>query len=160
MKNNKKLFVFIFILSLFSGVLSGIKYLSYRHEANQPKIIINQQTIYLEVVKNAAERTKGLSGRETMEKNQGMLFIFDEPGNYQFWMKEMKFSLDVVFIRGNQIVDIIENVPFPKEQEQPQVMVANERFEKVLELNSGIVKILKIKIGDPVKIFLASESNL
>lgn len=44
------------------------------------------------------QQSRGLSGREKMSENQGMLFVMQSPGRYGFWMKEMKFPLDIFWL--------------------------------------------------------------
>lgn len=121
-------------------------------QKSQAVLKINDQLIQVEVAKTDEEITKGLSGRGKLEENQGMLFVFNKAGNYPFWMKEMKFSLDAVFMNGQKVVDLAENIPFPKNNEQPQAFGAKVDFDKVLEVNSRTVKRLNIKIGDKIEI--------
>ena len=56
-------------------------------------IKIGDEVINVELALTNEERTQGLSGRGNLEKNEGMLFIFDVPGEYYFWMKDMNFQL-------------------------------------------------------------------
>src|SRR3989344_8044864 len=71
-------------------------------------------TIKVEVADTPEKTTLGLSYRESLPENFGMLFIFSEPHIPTFWMKEMNFPLDMIWIReDNTIVDITQNVPQP-----------------------------------------------
>lgn len=98
--------------------------------------------------KNTPEgRAQGLSGREKLGKNEGMFFIFDVPAKYDFWMKEMQFPLDFVWIRGDEVVEVTENVDINRMDLKPKMAV-----DKVLEVNSGWVKENKIKIGDKISL--------
>ena len=72
---------------------------------NQPSNIssgvileIGEETFIVEIADNDEERVRGLSLREPIEANRGMLFIFDVSGNYSFWMKDMLFALDIIWI--------------------------------------------------------------
>lgn len=118
------------------------------------EIKIGNQIIIAEVVKSGAEREKGLSGRETIGVNEGMLFLFDKEGKYSFWMKGMRFPIDIIWIRGGRIVGFEENI-------DPQIGVREadlklyyppEPVDRVLELKAGRVELLRAGIGDPVKI--------
>jgi uncharacterized protein len=97
------------------------------------------------------EKFKGLGGRASMDKNKGMLFIFDHKEKFGFVMRDMQFPLDFVWIDGTTIKDITPNVPLdttlPNKSYQPIVDV-----EKVLELNAGIVDQYHISIGDSIQI--------
>lgn len=120
-------------------------------------MIINKQTIFVELAWTGGERRQGLSGRESLAEDRGMLFIFSAPAVYPFWMNQMKFGLDFVFINGQEVVDLAENIPYPKEGEQPQSVIAKHGSDRVLEINAGMVQKWKIKIGDKV---IFSQENL
>jgi uncharacterized membrane protein (UPF0127 family) len=68
-------------------------------------------TVELEPAQTPAEQAKGLSGRDSLADNQGMLFIFESPDQQCFWMKDMNFSIDMVFLDANKkVVRVDENV--------------------------------------------------
>jgi uncharacterized membrane protein (UPF0127 family) len=154
----RKVFIFLlFLLSFSLAVFLGWRFVKSREKNNQavgPLAIINNQKIYLEIADQPEEARQGLSGRESLPENQGMLFVFSQPGNHSFWMKEMKFNLDFVFINGSQVIDLAENIPFPQSGESPQTVIANQPFDKVLEINQGMIQKLEIKIGDRVSFSL------
>src|SRR3989338_5410577 len=81
-------------------------------------LLVGNNKIFVQVVKTPEELTKGLSGREKLTDDQGMLFIFDRPGNYGFWMKEIKFDLDLIWIKENKIIGITPNVPHPQSADE------------------------------------------
>lgn len=91
------------------------------------------------------ERQQGLAGIDQLLENEGMLFVFDQPGRYAFWMKGMKFPLDFVWIKDDQVIEITEKVGLEQMEIRPKQAV-----DKVLEVNSGFVGRQKLKIGDKV----------
>lgn len=100
------------------------------------------------------KRTEGLAVFNQIDENQGMLFLFNTPGNHAFWMKDMKFAIDIVWIRDKKIVSINRNI-------QPEAGKSDSELAKyypigevdnVLEVNAGWVEKNNIKIGDVVKI--------
>lgn len=115
--------------------------------------------INLELADTAQKRTKGLGYRDFLASGSGMLFIHDETQKYTYWMKGMKFPIDIMWILDDEIVDIIVNVPPPVEGQKDNTL---ERFapvtevNKVLETNAGFVDSNNIQKGD--KIIL--ESNI
>jgi len=150
-ENTKIIFLFliVFALILFVGLASNFK--SF-FQGEEFYVVIKEQKIYVKIADSPEEKKQGLSGRESLAEDRGMLFIYPEPGNYSFWMKEMKFNLDFVFINDQKVVDLKENIPFPKEGEEPQTIRAEATFDKVLEINQGIIEKLGIKVGDEVLI--------
>lgn len=98
-------------------------------------------------IRNTEEgRSQGLSNREKLAEDEGMLFVFDQPGIYSFWMKGMKFDLDFIWIKDNLVMEVTENVGIDRMDIRPK-----EAADRVLEVNSGWVEKQGIKIGDAVK---------
>ncbi len=113
-----------------------------------PTVTIDNATFSVMVAKTEADREKGLSGRNSMPQTEGMIFLFDKPDNYSFWMKDMKFPLDMIFINKDKIVDIFPSVPI---KNQTDMETPREKADSVLEINAGLVKKYNFKIGDLVK---------
>jgi len=102
------------------------------------------QPVLVEVVNTPASITQGLSGRAQLGGSnpqvEGMLFVLPRPQQAAFWMKEMKFDLDLVWIKDNQVVEVTPQVPAPEMSVgelglpiyQPQQVV-----DLVLEVNAG-----------------------
>jgi uncharacterized membrane protein (UPF0127 family) len=119
--------------------------------AKGPYVIIAGVRLSVEVADTPAERGRGLSGREMLPENSGMLFVFDTPGRYGFWMYGMKFPLDIIWIDERlRVVYFVENA-------QPCVNIC-ETYEPpadalyVLEVNAGFVKKYGLKVGDVVEL--------
>ena len=138
-----RIFIKIFLLIILLVILVGVML-----KKKEAKLTINGQTINVEIADNEISRGKGLSGKSMLAENQGMLFVYSRPGRYSFWMNLMKFNLDFIYIKGNKVVDLIEDVPNPKMGEMPKIVNAKTEFDKVLEVNSGTIGKIRIKIGD------------
>ncbi|MDA8431418.1 MAG: DUF192 domain-containing protein [Nitrospiraceae bacterium] len=92
---------------------------------------------------------RGLSGREAMPEENGMLFLLGE-GEYYFWMKGMRYPLDfVVFDRKSRVIDII---PERQPCERCPLIAMPEGTGYVLEINAGLSKKLGIRAGDVFEI--------
>jgi len=112
-------------------------------------VCIKYTCIQAEVVSAFAERGKGLMFRESLAKNKGMLFIFEKEGLYSFWMKNMRFPLDIIWLDLNKkIVDIKENVS--PCGESCETLSPGNKAKYVLEVNAGFTKRNKIKVGESV----------
>lgn len=145
--------VFLFLTAIL--LVLGLFLVSRFHrQPKEPYLVINNHQVLVEIADSPGKITQGLSGRESLAKDRGMLFILPQPGNYPFWMKEMKFNLDFVFIKGQTVVDLVENVPFPQPGEPPQTLIAKEVFDKVLEVNQGLIKKMELEVGDQLELFL------
>jgi len=72
---------------------------------------INNVPIRVEIASTPNERMRGLSGREELSRIDGLLFVFPEPGYHQIWMKDMLFSIDIIWIDENlQVIGIDKNI--------------------------------------------------
>jgi uncharacterized protein len=99
-----------------------------------------------EVAVSDAERAKGLMFREKMGKDDGMVFVFDEPGYHSIWMKNTLIPLSVAFVdTGGTILNIIDMAPH---SENLNFSAGPARF--AIETNKGWFAEKKIKAGDKV----------
>ncbi|KKS98346.1 MAG: hypothetical protein UV73_C0002G0060 [Candidatus Gottesmanbacteria bacterium GW2011_GWA2_43_14] len=125
-------------------------YLKFFKEAGfYSRAVINGRVIKLLVADTPSKRNRGLSFRESLSRDTGMLFIFDKKEAYSFWMNEMKFPLDFLWIDGVLVTDLSENIP-PPDGNNIETVTPQNPVDKVLEVNSGIIKELEIKIGDRI----------
>ena len=129
---------------------------------HQPSYILIQSTsgsfkIKTELAHDNESRRIGLMGRGYLQDGRGMLFLYDKPLHPVMWMKDMKISLDIVFIDENQIVSHIEkNVPPCYEPNDSNCLRyrADEASVMVLELPAGYTEKKGIKEGDRIDLFL------
>lgn len=123
----------------------------------QANVILAGRTFHAAVADTLASRSQGLSGCESMADDQGMLFDFPVPMKYSFWMKDMKFPIDIVWIRGGTVADISEQVSAPAPGATfADLMAAKVKpkaaADAVLEINAGLSKKLGLKTGDAVEV--------
>lgn len=95
-------------------------------------------------------RRKGLSGRASLENDEVMLFVFESEATNFFWMKDMLFNIDMVWLDKNKNVIFIEQNVAPSTY--PNAFGPQTDSLYVLEFNAGVVKTGNIKIGDQVTI--------
>src|SRR5258708_1943690 len=112
-------------------------------------------TINVELANTQEKRAKGLGARDSLAKDSGMLFVFDQATKHQFWMKGMKFALDFIWVRQDRVVDLLPNIPPPAAPDTPDsslpVYSSTVDVDKVLEVNAGFISTHNIKIGDRLK---------
>ena len=158
--NKKTLLVALLVLATAGGIAilwrqKPITPLARQQQNYLHKISVGQQILNVDIAATEAEQVQGLSDRKSMQDNQGMLFDFgagsaSEP---EFWMKDMYFNLDFVWIKNGAVVDITQNVPAPKNFSDPLPLYAPASpVDSVLEVNAGWAEKNNIKIGDLVKI--------
>lgn len=152
MNLNNIIIVFLVILLLFGGLI-------FYQFSNSPKpksqVTIDNQNFSIEVATSSAQQQKGLSGRDKLPQAQGMLFVFKIMDRYPFWMKDMKFPLDIIFINDNKIVSIVNNAsPLKKDESNPPLYLPDGPITSALEINGGLAKKYGFKKNDTVTIKL------
>ncbi|PIP74496.1 MAG: hypothetical protein CO135_02995 [Candidatus Levybacteria bacterium CG_4_9_14_3_um_filter_35_16] len=141
------LFILVIISLIFSKLFFGN--ISLFHKI--PKIAINNNKFNLLVAKTGKEQEIGLSKYSALPKDQAMIFPFGKENYYGFWMKNMKFPIDIIFIRKGKVVTIYENVKPPKSvNDTLPVYQPTQVSDTVVEINAGLAKEQKIKTGDKI----------
>jgi len=130
------LILFVVLITLF---------IIYKKEMQT--VCINDNCFEVEVVKGLTEKRRGLSFRKSLDQNTGMLFIYKREGFYSFWMKDMNFPLDIIWINKDKEIVYIEKNVQPCQDECLRYRPA-EKAQYILEINSGLVDRLKIQKGD------------
>jgi uncharacterized protein len=139
---------------LFSAIIVGFfvfaaTILYYSKNPLGLKIKIRDQVFQVDVAVTPEEHIKGLSGRKNMPSDRGMLFVYDTRQQYSFWMKDMNFPLDILWIDDKTIVDISKNIPVQTGYPLP-TYTPLKPVSRVLELNAGIADKYGFQIGDTV----------
>jgi uncharacterized membrane protein (UPF0127 family) len=105
--------------------------------------------VFADVSDTGPKRELGLSGRDNLAPDRGMLFIFKYPDTYGFWMNEMKFPIDILWIDENKIlIDYVSNL---SPQTYPKVFYPKQKALYVLELPSGFADTNKVKVGQKLE---------
>jgi uncharacterized membrane protein (UPF0127 family) len=117
-------------------------------------VMLANQQVNFELADNAAEQAVGLSNKSSIGPNQGMLFAFTEPNIPSFWMKNMQFPIDIIWINGNQVVGINPNL-----QPQPNTLAGElptysppQPVNFVLEVQAGWAEQNGVQIGHNVEV--------
>ena len=95
------------------------------------------------------ERAQGLSGRPNLPPNTGMLFLFPEPGTYAFWMKDMLFNIDMIWISADRKIVYIEKNATP--ESYPKAFGPKDPAMYVLEVPAGFSDEHGLEEGDAVQ---------
>jgi uncharacterized protein len=102
--------------------------------------------VMVEIASTDASQARGLSGRDGLAANTGMLFVFSKPGYDCFWMKDMKFDIDMLWFDQTQsLVHVQENAG---KATYPNSFCPPTSASYVLELPAGTVSQLGLKLGD------------
>ncbi len=161
----KNVFIIAVLFVVLAAVVFGYYFLGMQNPAlRKAQVTIGTKTFQVEVASTTLERARGLSGRDSLAEDSGMFFIFDAPSDYGFWMKDMKFPIDIIWIKGSpsqilpgktwegKVAGFAENAaPEPsKSVWDLKIYYPPEPVDRVLEVNAGDVAKYGIKVGDKV----------
>jgi len=137
---NKTLSIIIVLIVL----VFGFWYFMPRYQ----EIEINNNQIKVELANNEYKQIKGLSNRASLAQGQGMLFIFSSEDIPGIWMKDMNFSIDVVWLsEQGKVIYLKENV---SPDTYPKVFKSKQVSKYVLELPEYSIKEYNIKLNDQI----------
>ena len=144
--NVRKIFSFIIFIIIF---FAGYHFWTAATIDNISYVQMGGQNVKVDLALTEAEHTKGLSGKNELVENEGMLFVFDKPGKYSFWMKEMNFPIDIVWISSEMKVVYIKKNADPKLY--PETYGPDTDAKYVLEVVAGFSDKNNLKVGDSLK---------
>ena len=140
--------VSLFIIQLFTFNQSFAEEIVYSHA------IVTTSTgeeIPVEVADTLKKRSLGLGKRTSLKKGWGMLFVFEKRKPHRFWMKDMQFPLDIIWLDNHRIVHIIHNAKPANSMGEPEVMTSPVPVNFVLEIAAGRAAKLRLKTGQRMK---------
>ena len=153
MRNTIFLLIALFLIAAF------LAYLTFRgggqeEEEGLTRLRVGEVDVLVELAETPSAWTQGLSGRERLGEDEGMLFIFPNSARRRFWMYKMRFALDMLFIDQGRVVEIREDVPAPVgEQDGTEIVVESSASAQwVLEVNSGWMERQGVGVGDSVEL--------
>ncbi|MFA5004494.1 MAG: DUF192 domain-containing protein [Candidatus Saccharimonadales bacterium] len=114
------------------------------YQPSTAKLAVGNREISLEIASSDAARQKGLGGRDTLSKDKGMLFVFAQPAKQCFWMKDMRFSLDMVFLDAQKRV--VSIYPDISPRTYPNNFCA-DNAQYVIEMTAGQAAALGLRAG-------------
>ncbi|MEP3837900.1 MAG: DUF192 domain-containing protein [Algibacter sp.] len=105
-------------------------------------------TLDIEIADTDFDIQTGLMYRDSMENNQGMLFVFKDEDERFFYMKNTKIPLDLIYIDANKTIVSFQKNAKPFDESS---LPSNAPAKYVLEINAGLVDFWGIAVGDIIK---------
>lgn len=141
----KKSYIILFCILIAVGFL--LRFFEYRF--SDTYVTLNDEKLHVLVAKSPKQMYRGLGVRENLGEFDGMIFIYSSEASHPMVMRDMRFSIDIVWLRNGVVVDIAPNLPiFP----QDRLYIPREVNNTVLELPAGWSKAHNVKIGDSLKV--------
>jgi len=122
-----------------------------------PSLGISSSTLKAYLAQDEQTRERGLGGVDRLNDNEGMLFVFPSPAVVGFWMKDMKISIDMVWIDQNKtVVGVSSNI---SPDTFPQSFSPTSPVLYVLEISAGVAEKIGIKTGTKLQFDLGAVGN-
>ena len=124
-------------------------------------LAIKSAVIEVELAMSDVKKQLGLSGRSNLPEDKGMLFVYDKPNFYSFWMKDMLFPIDIIWIAptrdtsssgGGETLRIVDLEQYIQPDTFPHVFYPKRNALYVLEVSAGFTEIHGIEVGDQVRL--------
>jgi uncharacterized membrane protein (UPF0127 family) len=151
------LYGLVIAVVLAAAVILGFRQVAFAHGT---VVIDGKVNVRVSVASNDRSRERGLSGRKSLAADEGMLFLFDRPDTFAFWMKEMLFPIDILWISGTTVADMTTDVPIPVPGERLPLYSPRVPVDKVLEVPAGFARAHGLKVGMPMDIRVDSRDGV
>ncbi|MEK7544440.1 MAG: DUF192 domain-containing protein [Patescibacteria group bacterium] len=140
-----------FVIILIVSAIAIFSLWFYTKHPLQTTVTIRDVKFVVDVAITPKEKEVGLGHRDSLAPNRGMLFVYDIKARYPFWMRDMRFPIDILWIDDRTIVDITKQAPASdKPFNQLPIYHPLKPVDKVLELNAGAADKYGISIGDKI----------
>lgn len=132
-------------------IMLGVGLWNIGRSGNLMKTVqIGSESYRLNIVSEKNDLKKGLGGIESMPEKSGMLFVFEQKAKRCMWMKDMVFSIDILWIDSQaKVVDIQTDI---SPATYPESFCGAKPTRYVIELNAGQVQSSGVKVGDTIKV--------
>jgi len=137
----------LWIIAIFLLIILAYSF----QKVQEDRVCFGETCFDVEIADTPLKRQIGLKLREDLDKDQGMLFIFDDPGVYQFWMQDTLIPLDIIWLNEEwEVVYMSENTPICEEiicaRINPKISA-----KYVFEINAGVASEIELEVGSQLR---------
>jgi uncharacterized protein len=144
------------IYNLLLAILLWVTIPVMSQNFNHINVCVQQACFLSRIADNPVTRSRGLMHETRLPKAEGLLFVFPYPGMPGFWMKNMKFPIDILYVNEQDIVAyIVKNAqPCSGAKTECPIYKPTHKTIRVLEINAGLSEEYNIHVGDAVQYFI------
>ena len=154
-QRTKTAIVVFVVLAAFVGVCWGVRYYTKQsvssialHAYKETTVSLDGVSLASQIADTQALQEQGLSGTPSLSEGHAMLFVFSTPGKYAFWMKDMNYAIDMIWLGADKKVVYVKDHATP--DSYPQMFVSNDPAQYVIEVPDGFARSHGVKVGDQV----------
>lgn len=145
-----KIFLTVVCTSIAAAISVIAMFVFSPQKTTQIRVFLGGEEIAVIIADTPASQEQGLSGREKLEPNEGMLFVFQTPMLTGFWMKDMLFPIDIIYFDAHhRIVDVWEGAT---PESYPKVFTPRTPAQFVLEVPAGFFAEHHLEMGNTIEI--------
>lgn len=147
--------VVLFSIAMFNRIPNADQNIDQPYSTStstRVSLTIHGKPLFIEIVSTQKSRERGLGGRTSMPADAGMLFVFPESDRYAFWMKDMHFPLDIIWIDHGTVVDRATLDPPARASDPATTYTPTKPADRVLELNKGQADAYGLTIGTKAEV--------
>ena|SRR3989338_328158 len=150
MRSRNIFFILVVVVFLVAGFFLIKNNSSKNVEVNQIHFVkIAGKILKVDLALTSEEQERGLSGRNELKEDEGMLFVFDYINKHPFWMKDMNFAIDIIWIGGDLRVVYIKKNAQP--ESYPETFLPKQDAKYVLEVWASFSEKNNLRVGDEVE---------
>lgn len=137
--------VAVLIIGWYARYFSGREICNINRDLRQTTISAKGANIVAEIAENEEDKVVGLSGRKCLGEENGMLFVYHNTGDYKFWMKDMNFAIDMIWLDDEKNIVTIKSKVDP--DTYPRSFGPDRPAQYILEVNSGFAETADWTVG-------------
>lgn len=140
------------LLGIFLAIALFVKLWSYH--LSSTTVLLKGVPLQVLIARTPSQQYRGLGDRDSLGSSDGMIFPMGEASQYGFWMRHMRFPIDIVWFLRGTVVDIAPNVPIEPGVSESALPVYYPRkpADLILELPAGRAGMYGVKIGDTISL--------
>ena len=149
----RKVFLWFAGIVVVFGTVVGLELAHFDSFSSAPSapapiysLTLDGATVHVTLARTPAEQERGLGGRDSLAPDEGMLFVFPRDGQYAFWMKDMKFPIDIIWLAAYGSVVYV--VPDLSPSTYPHSFGPKTPARFVLEVPAGFAVAHHVGVGD------------
>lgn len=124
------------------------------------RLLVGKYEVHAMVASNDAEWTQGLSSAKSLAQGEGMWFVFNDDDQRDFWMPDMNFPIDIVFVdRNNVVLNVAANAQPETDLSHPKIFRSDGNARYVLEIPAGDAARMSIRKGSIINDVGIKDAN-
>ena len=143
---NKSVLLISTAVTLVVAVVLGV----YVAKHSKTKVVLGDTVVTVSIADTPEAQMRGLGFQEQLKLNQGMLFVFADGKPHGFWMKDMRFPIDIIWFDANRRIVYVKEGAQPASY--PEIFTPSVSTPLVLEVPAGFFSYHRLKVGDTLKI--------